>query len=169
MSTNLLNKKVIIVAMIALGVAAVILVAPSIAQATAQQRQNMMWSGEAVPQIKGSVNVANETMSFINENVKTPFVKAAETAQGQVADGKVIGGHLGVLQGYLVYTFFVANSANQTGYLVIVDAGNGNVLHTSEGQSLGSFGPMIGQWGGHEYWGWGGAWKGHGFGWGVWH
>jgi hypothetical protein len=115
------------------------------------------------------VKVANETSNFINENVKVSFVTAAQTAQGQVADGKVLGGHLGVVQGYLVYTFFVANTGNQTGHLVIVDAGNGAVLHTSEGQPLGSFGSMSGHWGEHGYGGWGGPWKGHGFGWGFWH
>lgn len=167
MSTNLLSKKVIIVAILAVGAVSAILVASSIAQATAQQQQKMMWSGEGMPQINGSVNVANETSDFINENVKVEFVAAAETAQGQVADGKVLGGHLGVVQGYLVYTFFVANTANQTGYLTVIDAGNGEVLYTSEGQPVGSFGhSMYGHWGGHGYGGWGGHWKGHG--WGMW-
>ena len=67
------------------------------------------------------MSVASETSSFVNENVKVTFVKAAETAQGQVADGKVFGRHLSVVQGYLVYTFFVANTANQTGNFVIID------------------------------------------------
>jgi uncharacterized membrane protein YkoI len=167
MSTSLLSKKVIIVAILAVGAVSAILVASSIAQATAQQeQQKMMWAGEGMPQINGSVSVANETSSFINENVKVTFVKAAETAQGQVTDGKVLGGHLGVVQGYLVYMFFVANTANQTGNLVVVDAGNGEVLYTSEGQPLGSFGHGYGHWGGHGYGGWGGHWKGHG--WGMW-
>jgi uncharacterized membrane protein YkoI len=168
MSTNLFGKKLVIVAVIAAGAVAAVLVASSIAQATAQQQQQkmMMWAGEGIPEINGSVSVVNETMNFINENVKVPFVTAAETAQGQVADGKVIGGHLGVVQGYLVYKFFVANTANQTGYLVIVDAGNGEVLYTSESHLLGSFGPMSGHWGGHGYGGWNGPWKGHG--WGMW-
>ncbi len=163
---NLLSKKVIIVAIVAAGAVSAILVASSIAQATAQQQQEQQkmmwqWAGEGMPKINGSVSVANETMSFIHENVKVPFVAAAQTAQGQVTDGTVLGGHLGVAQGYLVYIFFVANTANQTGHLVIVDAGNGSVLYTSEGQPLGSFGPMSGHWGG--------PWRGHGFGWGIWH
>jgi uncharacterized membrane protein YkoI len=168
MSTNLLSKKVIIVAILAVGAVSAVLVASSIAQATAQQQQQkMMWAGEGMPQINGSVSVADEASNFINENVKVPFVAAAETAQGQVTDGKVLGGHLGVLQGYLVYTFFVANTANQTGYLNVIDAGNGEVLYTSEGQPLGSFGhSMYGHWSGHGYGGWHGSWKGHG--WGMW-
>jgi hypothetical protein len=171
MSTNLLSKKVIIVAILAVGAVSAILVASSIAQATAQQERQkmMMWAGEEdMPQINGSVSVANETSSFINENVSVEFVAAAETAQGQVENGRVLGGHLGVVQGYLAYTFFVANTGNQTGHLVIVDAGNGNVLYTSEGHELGSFGPMSGHWGGHGHGGWGGHWKGHGWGGGFW-
>jgi uncharacterized membrane protein YkoI len=162
MSTNLLSKKVIIVAILAVGAVSAILVASSIAQATAQQQQKM-WAGEEMPQINGSVSVADEASSFINENVKVSFTDAANTAQGQVDDGRVLGGHLDVVQGYLVYTFFVANTGNQTGHMVIVDAGNGDVLYTSEGHSFGS---MFGPWGGHGYGGWHGPWKGHG--WGMW-
>jgi uncharacterized membrane protein YkoI len=172
--SNLLSKKVIIVvAILAVGAVSFILVASSIAQATtAQQQQHhrmmgMMWSGQGIPQINGSVSVANEASNFINENVKIPFVAAAETAQGQVTNGTVLGGHLGVVQGYLVYTFFVANTTNQTGHLTVIDAGNGVVLYNSEGQPLGSFGHtmMFGPWGEHGgYGGGGGPWKGHGLG-----
>lgn len=170
MSTNLLSKKVILVAILAVGAVSAILVAASIAQATAQQeQQKMMRAGEGMPKINGSVSVANEASNFINENVKVSFSTAAETAQGQAADGKVLGGHLGVVQGYLVYTFFVANTANQTGYLTVVDAGNGSVLYTSEGRPIGSFGqPMFGPWGAHGYGGpWHGQWNAGG--WGMWH
>ena len=177
--SNLLSKKVIIVvAILAVGAVSAILVASSIAQTTTAQqqqqyRQRMMmgmmgWSGEGIiPQINGSVSVANETSNFINENVKVPFVEAAQTAQGQVTNGTVLGGHLGVVQGYLVYKFFVvANNANQAGHLTVIDAGNGDVLYTSEGQPLGSFGhsSIFGPWsgGGHGHGrGWDGSWKGH--------
>lgn len=164
MSTNLLSKKVVIVAIIVASSVAAILVASSVAQATAQQQQRkMMWAGEGMPEINGSVSVRNETMDFINENVKVPFVAAAESAQGHVTDGSVLGGHLGVVQGYLAYKFFVTNAANQTGYLVIVDPGNGDVLYASEGHQLGSFGLMSEHWRGNGHGGWGGPWKEHGF------
>jgi uncharacterized membrane protein YkoI len=171
---NFLNKKVIIVvAVLAVGALSAVLVASSLAQATAQeQQQRMMMSfGEGMPQINGSVSVANETINLIKENVKVSFVAAAQTAQGQVTNGTVLGGHLGVVQGYLVYTYFVADAANQRGHLVIVDAGNGDVLHTSEGQSFSSFGPpmMFGRWGGHTGFGeWHGLGKPHWFGGGMW-
>ncbi len=175
MSTNLLSKKALVVAIIVVGAVSAILVTSSyIAQAAAQQQQEqqkrmMMWlDGRGdVPQINGSVSVTEAASDFINENANVSFVTAAEAAEGQVSDGRVFGGHLGVVQGYLVYKFFVANTGNQTGHMVIVDAGNGNVLYTSEGHALGSFGPMGGHWGGHfGHGGWRGPWKGHS--WGVW-
>jgi uncharacterized membrane protein YkoI len=176
--SNLLSQKVIIfVAILAVGAVSAILVASSIAQTTTAQQQQyrqrmrmgmMGWSDEAIiPQINGSVSVANETSNFINENIRVPFVEAAQTAQGQVTNGTVLGGHLGVVQGYLVYKFFVvANNANQAGHLTVIDAGNGDVLYTSEGQPLGSFGhsSIFGPWsgGGHGHGrGWDGPWKGH--------
>lgn len=173
---NFLNKKVIIVvAVLAVGVLSAVLVASSLAQATAQEQQQqqrmLIGFGEGMPQINGSVSLANEASNFINENVKVSFVAAAQTAQGQVTNGTVLGGHLGVVQGYLVYTFFVSDIGNQTGHLVIVDAGNGNVLYTSEGQSFGSFGlpMMFGPWGGHGGFGeWHGPGKPHWFGGGMW-
>lgn len=167
MSTNVLSKRVIIVAILAAGAVSAFLVVSSITQATAQQQKhNMIWSGSGMPQINGSVSVTNKASDFVNENVKVSFVKAAETVQGQATDTSVLGGQLGVVQGYLVYTFFVANTANQTGYLVIVDTGNGEVLYTSQGQPLGSFGHWYGHWGGQGRGGWGGSWKAHG--WGMW-
>jgi hypothetical protein len=174
---NFLSKKVIIVvAVLAVGALSAVLVASSLAQATAQQEQQqrmmMSWSGQGLPQINGSVSLANEASNFINENVKVSFVAAAQTAQGQVTNGTVLGGHIGIVQGYLVYTFFAADAANQTGHLVVVDAGNGHVLYTSEGQSLGSFGNpmMFGAWGGHGGFGeWHGLGNQHRFGGGMWH
>jgi hypothetical protein len=173
---NFLSKKVIIVvAAVAVGALSAVLVVSSLAQATAQQGQQqrmmMTWSGEGMPQINGSVSLANEASNFINENVKVSFVAAAQTAQGKVTNGTVLGGHMGIVQGYLVYTFFVADAANQTGHLVVFDAGNGNVLYTSESQSLGSFGHpmMFGAWGGHGFGEWHGMGNPHGFGGGMWH
>jgi type II secretory pathway pseudopilin PulG len=179
--SNLLSKKVIIVvAVLAVGAVSAIFLASSIAQTTTAQQQQqyhqrmmrgmMGWSGEEgiIPQINGSVSVTNETSNFINENLKVPFVGAAQTAQGQVANGTVLGGHLGVVQGYLVYKFFVADTTNQIGHLTVIDAGNGNVLYTSGGQPLDSFGHLSThgyRGGGHGYGGgWGGPWKGQWWG-----
>jgi len=75
--------------------------------------------------------------NFLKESTKIPFSQAAQTAEKQV-NGTVIGGHIGVIQGYLVYTFAVVG--NQTLYKTIIDAGNGQVLYTSQGHPVGSFG-----------------------------
>jgi len=170
---NFPSKRVIIVvAILAVGALSVILVvSPLIAQAAAQQQQQwqqkmmmMMttgWSDERIPQINGSIIVANETKDFINENLKVSFTAAAQTAQGQLINGTVLGGHLGTVHGYLVYTFFVSSAGSQTGHLIIVDAGNGNVLYTSGGQPLGSFGHLsiYRDWNEHRYKGLDMPWK----------
>ncbi|UVS68407.1 PepSY domain-containing protein [Nitrososphaera viennensis] len=79
-----------------------------------------------IPDIKGSVNAGDELMS----KVQVSFSDAAKTA-ADAASGTVIGGNLAVEQGYLVYSFRVLSGDQAK--TVIVDAGNGQVLHTSEG------------------------------------
>jgi len=89
------------------------------------------------PQIQGSINLQQTLMS----NVKTPFSTAEQTAASAVTNGKIIGGHLTVIQGSVVYSFQVTDDKNLI-YSVIVDAGDGKVLYTSEGQTMnfGGFG-----------------------------
>ena len=105
----------------------------------------------------------------------------AQTAQDQIANGTVLGGHIGVTQGYLTYTYFVVNTTNNTANKVIIDAGNGQVLYTSEGKQIGSWDQSMFESfghgrGGHEGFGGGGSNGGfgpfgHGFGpfGGFWH
>jgi hypothetical protein len=76
----------------------------------------------------------------MKDNLKVSFLQSSEIAGKQIANGTTVGGHLGVVQGHLVYTFFGLNPQNQTGHLTVVDAGNGKVLCTSQGVSRGSFG-----------------------------
>ncbi len=147
------RRLVIAAAIVAVGVLSLATVA-SVASAQADtQKQNGM------PQITGSVNVRDQMKSFINENLKVSFTAAADTAQQQVTNGRVVGGHLGVVQGYLVYTFFVVNTDTNTGKMVIIDAGNGSVLYTSDefqpgedgfmqGSFMHGFGKGFGHWGG---------------------
>lgn len=89
------------------------------------------------PQIQGSVNLQQMLLS----SVQTKFSDAANTAAGAVTNGKVIGGSLSVTQGYVVYNFMVFDGTNI--YSVIVDAGNGKVLNTSQGHPM-QFGSMFG-------------------------
>jgi uncharacterized membrane protein YkoI len=145
-SKKLVQKKVLIPAIIGVGIllsAAFVVAASPLGNSWAQQ------------QINGSVNVREGVKNFFTENAKTPFITAAQTAQNQIANGTVLGGHIGVTQGYLTYTYFVANPTNDTAHIVIIDAGNGQVLYTSEGKQIGSWDqPMFGPFG-HE--GFGGA------------
>lgn len=166
--SSLLNKKVIIVTILVAGTLSAILIASSIVQTRAQEQ--MSWRKQELPEINGSVNVGNEISDFVNENVNVSFVTAAENAQSQVTNGTVLGGHLGVVQGYLVYKLFTVNTENNTGYITLIDAGNGNELYTSEGQPISSFNPMFGHQGLHGFAGGGGGqgpWKV--LGWGMWH
>ena len=76
------------------------------------------------------------TKNVIKDNLKVSFSQAADIAGKQITNGTVIGGHLGVVQGYLVYTFFGVNPETHTAYHTIIDAGNGKVLYTSPGQQM---------------------------------
>lgn len=80
-----------------------------------------------MPAIQGSININQLLM----QNVKTKFVDAANTAQTAVTGGTVTGGQLGPYQGYYVYNFQVLDISGKT-HLVIVDAGNGQVLSNTE-------------------------------------
>lgn len=155
--TKLVSKKVLVPAAIAVAVALVVLaVPPAIAASSGQD----MATGQ-MPKINGTVSVGEQMKDFINDNLKVTLSQASETAAGQVDNGIVVGGHLGVVQGYLVYILHVVNPDDQTKRMVIVDAGNGGVLFTSEPGQMGSFGP-------HGHWKGGfGPW--HGFGGGMWH
>jgi uncharacterized membrane protein YkoI len=160
------NKKVLLVSgivVVGLLFSAGILTASPVGNLWAQQQmitKNDSMYGN-IPKINGSVNVGEQIKNFFREGTKVPFKMATETAQKQVANGTVLGGHLGVTQAYLTYTYFVVDAAKETGYQIIVDAGNGKVLYTSEGQSLASFG----SWKGHGVGpchGFGTSWKGSG-------
>lgn len=73
----------------------------------------------------------------------------------------MVAGRLGITQGYLVYTFHVLNGGNETMSKVIVDAGNGQVLHTSEAHAMKAFDFMHGK-------GKGGDWYDHKLAGGMW-
>jgi uncharacterized membrane protein YkoI len=109
----------------------------------------------ATPQIQGSVNLQQMLLS----SVQTKFTDAANTAASAVTNGQVIAGSLAVIQGSVVYNFKVTDGKNI--YSVIVDAGNGKVLNTSQGYPI-QIGSLLGEGHrgmmGHSHIG-GGAWK----------
>ena len=149
----------VLAGVLSITIAAVFILQSASAQTNSTQSNEMMYQ---MPQINGSVNLQQQTTKLIQENVKVSFTSAASTAQSQVEGGTVIAGHLGVMQGYLVYMFNVASYDGGTSRIVIVDAGNGQVLHTSDAfpLQLGGLGfggcPMGGGW--HH--------DDHGIGWG---
>ncbi len=114
-----------------------------------------------VPQLNGSINIREQANQFLQDSVQVPFATALQTAQAQVGNGTAISGSLGVIQGYLVYIFKLANFDAGTSRMVIVDAGNGSVLYTSGDMPLqfgglgcgfgGPGGGFGGGGGGHHY------------------
>jgi uncharacterized membrane protein YkoI len=167
MTTNNSNKQVAVLGgiAIALAIAALVLSVPLreiSAQETNSTQPNPMRT--EIPQLNGSVNVREQANQFIQDNVQVPFATALETAQAEVGNGTAISGRLGIVQGYLVYIFKVANFDAETSRLVIVDAGNGAVLHTSRDMPL-YFGGLGcgggGGGGGHHHKGFGNHWGNH--------
>ena len=115
---------------------------------TAQSNQTRM----GIPQLNGSVNIVEQSNQFIQDSIQVPFATALETAQSEAGNGTTaISGRLGIVQGYLVYIVKVANFDSETSRTVVVDAGNGAVLHTSGDMPLyfgGGGGPGCGFFGG---------------------
>src|SRR5690349_9131265 len=130
MNTKNLTSDKRLLAMI-LGVAIIATVGVSLAYAqTAGTTSGTNSQATAPPQIQGSVNLKQMLLS----SIQTKFTDAANTAAGAVTNGQVIGGNLAVIQGSVVYNFKVFDGTNI--YSVIVDAGNGKVLNTSQGHSF---------------------------------
>ena len=176
-SKKLISKKILIPAILGIGILlSAIFIASPFAHIWAQQQTvanntDIPEQGR-IPQINGSISVKDNIKNFIKENVKIPFILAAETAQKQIANGTLLGGQLGLTQGFLTYTYFVIDPVKETVQKVIVDAGNSQVLYTSEGQHIGSFSqlPMCGPIGWEKGHGSsGGPWKGHRLFGGFWH
>jgi uncharacterized membrane protein YkoI len=161
------NKQFVVVLggiAISLAIASLVLSIPLheiFAQETNSTQPNPMRTD--VPQLNGSVNVQQQANQFIQDNVQVPFATALESAQAEVGNGTAISGGLGVVQGYLVYIFKIANFDAETSRIVIVDAGNGAVLYTS-GDMLLHFGGLAcgesGYGGGHHK-GFGNHWGNH--------
>lgn len=153
---NITNKKALtIYAIVGAGILLSVVLASPVGYTWAQYQQQVASNNSmypythkqymdkyesTIPKINGSVNVVENIGEMFKQNAKVSFPRAAETAQKQVANATVVGGHLGVTQGYLTYAYFIVDTNKQTAYRVIIDAGNGNVLYKSEGHPLGSFG-----------------------------
>jgi len=105
---------------------------PQASAATINQTINSGALGyHPMPNINGSVIAAQNMNAFIKNNQKVSFQQASEIAAKKTANDTVIGGHLGVVQGYLVYVFYIGNIQNKISYLTLVDPGNGDVLYNN--------------------------------------
>ena len=140
MTNTLKNRKVVIPAIIGLASLAVVLTVFGPILAKAESSTN----ASQIPVITGSVNVADTMKTFIKEHRIVSLSAAATTAESQVTNGAAIDGHVGIVQGYLVYNFFVVDTENETGYKIVVDAGNGKVLYKSDGMDLKDMGKSFG-------------------------
>lgn len=129
-----------------------------LAQETGNSTTQSNQTRTGIPQLNGSVNIDQQANQFIQGNLRVPFATALETAQAEVQNGTAMSGRIAVVQGYLVYIFKVGNFDNETSRIVIVDAGNGGVLYTSQDIPL-HFGGLVG-------YGCGGEHKGFAMGWG---
>lgn len=149
--TKITSKKVLIPAVIGAIVASVILAGVFIAYPARSSIYGVQpfnttttagtVSGSSqIPKIIGSINVMQTVKNVIKDNLNVSFSQAAGIAGKQFTNGTVVGGHLGVVQGYLVYTFFGANPETHTAYHTIIDAENGKVLYTSPAQEMGGGG-----------------------------
>ena len=120
-----------------LGVALCATLGASLAYAQTAGTTSGTTSPTTPPQIQGSVNLQQMLLS----SVHTKFTDAANTAASAVTNGQVIGGSLAVIQGSVVYSFRVFDGTNI--YSVIVDAGNGKMLNTSQGHPM-QLGELLG-------------------------
>lgn len=137
MTNPIKNRKIFVPTIAGIALLAVVMVAFSPISAIADSTNPNM------PQLNGSVNVEKTMKDYIKDHRTTSFADAATTAEKQVANGVAVGGNIGVVQGYLVYTFFVTDTETDTSYVVVIDAGNGTVLHKSDGmpmKEMGKFG-----------------------------
>ncbi len=89
------------------------------------------------PSITGSVKAPSRA-SILASLAKIDILKAIEIAKGQQA-GTIIGANLGERDGYVVYNVVVL-TADGSSVLVIIDAGNGNVLSVTKLPLGGRFG-----------------------------
>ena len=85
-----------------------------------------------MPEITGTIP-AGESHKENLEKTQISFSEASDVAQSAVQAGQVTSGKLGVVQGYLVYTFKVGDAQGNV-HKVIVDAGEKNALFVSEGK-----------------------------------
>ena len=83
------SKKVLVATILGIGIllSTIFIVSPLISAIAQQQQQQQFTTND----INGSVN---DISNYLKESAKIPFT-ATETAQQQITNGTVLGGHLG--------------------------------------------------------------------------
>jgi peptidase YpeB-like protein len=116
---------------------------------------NMMFNGSwmnpmfQVQNITGSINLKSTILNSIASQIKVSLSDAAATAEKQVGNNShAVAGHLGVSNGYLVYTISISDPDANI-HWVVIDAGNGKVLSSLKlpWQNMMMFGGMMGMMG----------------------
>jgi uncharacterized membrane protein YkoI len=133
-----LIKQIVIPAIIGVGFLAAVLTVLSPILVEAQT------STDTQAKITGSVNIEQAMKDYIKEHQATSFSEAASIAEKQVTSGAIVGGHIGVVQGYLVYNFVVIDTENDKSYSIMIDAGDGKILKKSDAMDLKQFGKSFG-------------------------
>jgi hypothetical protein len=90
-SKKLISKKVLIPSILGVGILlSAIFIASPFAYTWAQQQTVANYTDireqGRIHQINGSISVNDNIKNFLKENIKVPFISAAETAQKQIAN-----------------------------------------------------------------------------------
>ena len=113
---------------------------------------NMMFNGTGMANmfaqdqnITGSINFMQTIFNSISSQIMVNLSDAILTAQTEVGnDSRVVSAHLDVINGYVTYTV-CAIDPGMTIHRIVIDAGNGNVLSSSNlsWQDMMKFGHMM--------------------------
>jgi len=87
----------------------------------------------SVPEISGTIIVSDESQDY-SDDASISLSVAMGVAENSIEDGKAMWGKLDVVQGFLVYKIGVLTS-DDIFHMVVIDAGNAQVLYVSEGVS----------------------------------
>ena len=117
-SSKFITRKVLVPSVfVALPVCLVIWIVFGLSSAIAAVNQTINSSEPSYGQVRnitGSINAGQPVKTFIKDDLKVSFQQAFEIGVKQIANGTMMGGHVAVAQGYLVYKFFVVNAQDQT-------------------------------------------------------
>ena len=84
-----------------------------------------------IPEISGTITITEQSDDY-SDKAQIVLSVAMAVAENSVENGKAMWGKLDVVQGFLVYKIGVLAN-DDTYHKVLVDAGNGESLYTSEG------------------------------------